>query len=135
MIFLAIPATVSVNEVLYMMNVVSLDSIQVIAERKPPRIKRQNTFTIDGGGGGGESGGEKRAKTDMDGARGARRAQHASQGRRGGGAAAAAAKPQSSLTTTTPRTRNGVLGDRMTLVENHTPARDIQDLGAPRAKS
>lgn len=85
-----------------------LISIQVIAERKPPRIKRQNTFTIAG------DSGEKRAKTETDmdgGAKGSaakrQSGQHASHGRRSG--ATALTKPQSTLTATTPRTRNGVL--------------------------
>ena len=80
--------------------------IQVIAERKPPRIKRQNTFTID------VDSSEKRAKTEADdmdgGARGAKRSQQtgqlASHGRR---SSVKAAKPHSSLTANTPRTRNG----------------------------
>ena len=84
--------------------IVIFSLIQVIAERKPPSIKRQNTFTIDA------DSSEKRAKTevDMDGARGAKRSQQtrqlASHGRRSG---VKAAKPQSSLTADAPRTRNG----------------------------
>ena len=100
-------------------SVVTLMSIQVIAERKPPRIKRQNTFTIAG-----DSGEKKRAKTetdDMDGvvkgsAAKRQSGQHASHGRR---SVAAAAKPQSSLTATTPRTRNGVLGDHWNYDSSH----------------